>query len=242
MREHDTAIAVPALRTLTPQSSWLLRYARSYPGRLDQVRQARIFLREILTRRPRADDAVAIASELAANACLHSKLAFLAEYSPSKSTSARVTTSTSPSTTRADPGIPSPRRAARARARPSAGHRRPEHWGLTGDASGRQPGLACPGQKPTGSRANLPHRKPSCQPIPATMRRRAPAIRPSPARRCRSAGAGALHARGHQPKRPRQRRPRRTGRNPPRAQGPVHIAGPCLDNGWYDTPPRIPTL
>jgi anti-sigma regulatory factor (Ser/Thr protein kinase) len=57
----------------TAGSTWLLRYARSYPGRADQVRRVRAFLREALADWPRADDAVALASELAANACLHSR-------------------------------------------------------------------------------------------------------------------------------------------------------------------------
>lgn len=51
----------------------LLRFTRSYPGRQDQVSQVRAFLRETLSGRPRADDAVAVGSEFAANACLHSR-------------------------------------------------------------------------------------------------------------------------------------------------------------------------
>lgn len=76
MRERDAPPAtatVTALRVLTPESARLLRYARSYPGRPDQVREVRAFLREVLAGWPRADDAVALASELAANACLHSR-------------------------------------------------------------------------------------------------------------------------------------------------------------------------
>src|SRR6202034_712608 len=45
-------------------SAWLLRYVRSYPGTLDQVRLVRAFLREALKGCPRADDAVAVGSEL----------------------------------------------------------------------------------------------------------------------------------------------------------------------------------
>jgi hypothetical protein len=37
------------------------------------VRQVRGFLRKVLAGRPRADDAVTVGSELAANACLHSR-------------------------------------------------------------------------------------------------------------------------------------------------------------------------
>jgi serine/threonine-protein kinase RsbW len=61
-----------APRMLTPDS-WLLRYTRSYPGRPDQVRHVRAFLRDALTAQPRADDAVLVGSELAANACIHSR-------------------------------------------------------------------------------------------------------------------------------------------------------------------------
>jgi serine/threonine-protein kinase RsbW len=67
------AAASPAARTLIPDSAWLLRYARSYPGRPDQVRQVRSFLREVLAGRPRADDAISVGSELAANSCTHSR-------------------------------------------------------------------------------------------------------------------------------------------------------------------------
>ena len=42
----------------TAGSTWLLRYVRSYPGRADQVRQVRAFLREALAGWPRADDVV----------------------------------------------------------------------------------------------------------------------------------------------------------------------------------------
>jgi anti-sigma regulatory factor (Ser/Thr protein kinase) len=61
--------------TVVPPSetSWLLRYARSFAGRLDQVREVRGFLLEVLVDLPRASDAVAVGSELSANACLHSR-------------------------------------------------------------------------------------------------------------------------------------------------------------------------
>jgi serine/threonine-protein kinase RsbW len=45
---------------------------RTFPGRPDQVRQARVFLRGVLTDCPVADDALLICSELAANAVQHS--------------------------------------------------------------------------------------------------------------------------------------------------------------------------
>lgn len=73
MREGDVVMAGRVPHELTPGSSWLLRYARSYPGRVDQVRQVRAYLREVLAGLPRMDDAVAIGSELAANACVHSR-------------------------------------------------------------------------------------------------------------------------------------------------------------------------
>jgi serine/threonine-protein kinase RsbW len=73
MHTGEAAAVVPATRELAPESSWLLRYMRSYPGREDQLRNVRAFLREVLAGRPRVDDAVAIGSELAANACLHSR-------------------------------------------------------------------------------------------------------------------------------------------------------------------------
>lgn len=72
MAENDGDTAVPALGIVTAAPSWLLRYRRSYPGRCDQVRHVRAFLRDALADCPRADDAIAVASELAANACLHS--------------------------------------------------------------------------------------------------------------------------------------------------------------------------
>jgi serine/threonine-protein kinase RsbW len=64
---------VPAGVVWTAEPSWLLRYTRSYPGRPDQIRLVRSFLREVLADWPRADDAVTIASELATNSVLHSR-------------------------------------------------------------------------------------------------------------------------------------------------------------------------
>lgn len=74
-REGRVTLAAYALaaRIVTGEPSWLLRYTRSYPGRTDQVREVRAFLREVLDSWPRTDDAVAIGSELAANCVLHSR-------------------------------------------------------------------------------------------------------------------------------------------------------------------------
>jgi len=46
--------------------------AFSFPGRSEQVRYARAFIRRFLDGHPAADDAVLLLSELAANACAHS--------------------------------------------------------------------------------------------------------------------------------------------------------------------------
>lgn len=73
MDEGGVAVAAAVRHGLLRGSSWLLRYARSYPGRPDQVRAVRSFLREVLAPWPRADDAVAVGSELAANASVHSR-------------------------------------------------------------------------------------------------------------------------------------------------------------------------
>ena len=73
MHEGDHSVAAPAPRALTPESSWLLQYCRSYPGRRDQVRHVRAYLRENLAGCPRADDAVTLGSEFSANAVLHSR-------------------------------------------------------------------------------------------------------------------------------------------------------------------------
>jgi anti-sigma regulatory factor (Ser/Thr protein kinase) len=51
------------------------RYAGTFPGEPGQVGQVRAGLREYLGGCPRADDAVLIASELSANAVLHSQSA-----------------------------------------------------------------------------------------------------------------------------------------------------------------------
>jgi hypothetical protein len=44
MQDNQVTTA-PVARALTPEPAWLLRYTRSYPGRQDQVRQVRSFLR-----------------------------------------------------------------------------------------------------------------------------------------------------------------------------------------------------
>jgi anti-sigma regulatory factor (Ser/Thr protein kinase) len=51
----------------------ILRGYKTFPGRADQVGEARLFLRRLLDGCPIADDAVLIASELCANAALHSR-------------------------------------------------------------------------------------------------------------------------------------------------------------------------
>lgn len=50
-----------------------LIWVRAYPGRADQVREARKFLTNALDSHPAASDAVLCLSELAANAVLHSQ-------------------------------------------------------------------------------------------------------------------------------------------------------------------------
>jgi anti-sigma regulatory factor (Ser/Thr protein kinase) len=72
MHYGHATITDPAPPPLTPPQAPQL-YFRSYPGCSDQVRHVRAFLREVLAGLPRADDAVPIGSELAANACLHSR-------------------------------------------------------------------------------------------------------------------------------------------------------------------------
>ncbi|HXP19673.1 MAG TPA: ATP-binding protein [Streptosporangiaceae bacterium] len=55
---------------LTGSSSWTC--SRTFPACRDQVRQARAFLRPVLAGCPKADDAILVCSELAANAVVHS--------------------------------------------------------------------------------------------------------------------------------------------------------------------------
>jgi hypothetical protein len=66
---------MPAHPTLSPQAptpALVRESAQTFPGHPDQVGQARAFLARILDGCPAADDAVLLASELAANAVAHS--------------------------------------------------------------------------------------------------------------------------------------------------------------------------
>ncbi|MEU9884454.1 ATP-binding protein [Sphaerisporangium sp. NPDC051011] len=58
---------------VSPDSSGGLVWRRIFPGRLDQVREARRFVRFLLADDPRADDAELIVSELAGNALRHTR-------------------------------------------------------------------------------------------------------------------------------------------------------------------------
>ncbi len=60
---HHAAIPVPAITAMR---------ARSFPGQPAQVRQARTFIAAVLRGSPAAENAVLLASELAANAVAHS--------------------------------------------------------------------------------------------------------------------------------------------------------------------------
>ena len=53
----------------TPAITW----ARDFPGTPEQAGKARRFLAAVLDNRPAADDAILCLSELASNACLHSR-------------------------------------------------------------------------------------------------------------------------------------------------------------------------
>jgi serine/threonine-protein kinase RsbW len=50
-----------------------ITWARDFPGTPEQVGKARRFLAAVLDNRPAADDAILCLSELASNACLHSR-------------------------------------------------------------------------------------------------------------------------------------------------------------------------
>lgn len=65
----DSTSASPDLA----QSRPVLRGYKTFPGRADQVGEARLFLRRLLDGCPMEEDAVLLASELCANAALHSK-------------------------------------------------------------------------------------------------------------------------------------------------------------------------
>jgi hypothetical protein len=57
----------------TAASAWPVpTLERTYPGQIDQGQQVRAALRSCLTECPVADDVIAVAWELAANACLYS--------------------------------------------------------------------------------------------------------------------------------------------------------------------------
>jgi hypothetical protein len=56
-----------------PPDAQATRYQRTYPGRADQVSQVRREIARHLSGRPAAEDAVLIASELAANAIIHTQ-------------------------------------------------------------------------------------------------------------------------------------------------------------------------
>jgi transcriptional regulator with XRE-family HTH domain len=63
------ATAAPGDRKPWPGGAW----SRVFPGRADQVREARAFLRAILADCPVADAALLVCSELAANSVQHSR-------------------------------------------------------------------------------------------------------------------------------------------------------------------------
>jgi anti-sigma regulatory factor (Ser/Thr protein kinase) len=69
------ANAAVATRTLAGQGGLLVAppVRRVFPGRLDQVGQARRFVARVLTGCPAADDAVLCVSELAGNAIQHTR-------------------------------------------------------------------------------------------------------------------------------------------------------------------------
>ena len=138
MRKGDVSVADPAPRGMTPESSWLLRYVRNYPGTPDQVRQVRAHLREALAGCPRTDDAVTLGSEFAANAVLHSRSGtpggmFTVQAEVSEGAYIQVAVK--------DDGGP----WAAPTDKVQSGHgldlvqavAGPGHWGITGDAAGR---------------------------------------------------------------------------------------------------------
>lgn len=134
--EAATTVSVPQAATA---SAWLLRYVRSYPGTLDQVREVRAFLRESLNGCPRADDVVAMGSELAANAVVHSRSGIPGGHFTVR---AEVNEGAYLLVAVDDEGGPWQARACQ----PQIGHgldlvqaiAGPGHWGVTGDADGRQ--------------------------------------------------------------------------------------------------------
>jgi anti-sigma regulatory factor (Ser/Thr protein kinase) len=71
-RAHDQATAPAAPLGAVPEHP-ATRFQRTFPGRTDQVSQVRREIAAHLAGCPAADDLVLIASELAANAVLHSQ-------------------------------------------------------------------------------------------------------------------------------------------------------------------------
>ena len=135
----ETAATTSDAEAAVSASAWLLRYVRSYPGTLDQVRLVRAFLRESLSGCPRADDVVAVGSELVANAAVHSRSGvpgghFTVRIEVNEGAYVLVTVE--------DEGGPWQARACE----PQRGHgldlvqaiAGPEHWGVTGGVDGRQ--------------------------------------------------------------------------------------------------------
>ena len=72
----DRAIRMPPGAMMVPPGCIAPMPVRAcafcFPGRGDQVRYARAFIRRFLDGHPAADDAILLVSELAANACAHS--------------------------------------------------------------------------------------------------------------------------------------------------------------------------
>jgi serine/threonine-protein kinase RsbW len=135
----ETAATTLDAQAAAVDSAWLLRYARSYPGTLDQVGRVRAFLREVLAGCPRADEAVVVGSELAANAALHSRSGIPGGHF---SVGAEVNEGAYVLVAVHDDGGPWRARACA----PRAGHgldlvqalAGPGHWGVGGDAGGRR--------------------------------------------------------------------------------------------------------
>ena len=72
-RIRSSASAVKEITGMAPSAMATTRAAeRSFPGAADQVGEARAFLARFLADCPAADDAVLLASELSANAIVHS--------------------------------------------------------------------------------------------------------------------------------------------------------------------------
>lgn len=61
------------MRTRTPRAPEAITFDKPYPGTTDQVRKVRADLAAVLGNCQAADDLILLASELAANAILHSR-------------------------------------------------------------------------------------------------------------------------------------------------------------------------